>query len=45
MHLNNNTTLELIDASQKKQLPKKQMSPFALKAQRQKFVEERGLAV
>lgn len=46
MHLNKNTTLELIDSSQKKdQSSARKMSPFSVKAQRKKFVEERGQAI
>lgn len=46
MHLNNNTTLELIDtANASNQSVRKQTSPFSHKAKRKKFVEERGQAV
>lgn len=46
MHLNKNTTLELIDTDKEKQLQssaRKHISPFSVKAQeRKRFVEERS---
>ena len=45
MHLNKNTTLELIDTTSN-QSARKHMSPFSVKAaERRKFCEERGKAV
>ena len=50
MHLNKNTTLELIDSDAQNQLnqasARKNMSPFSVKAQdRKRFVEERSQKV
>ena len=47
MHLNKNTTLELIDTTNQshQSSARKQMSPFSVKQQRKKFVEERGQAI
>ena len=42
MHLNKNTTLELIDNSSQSMQVRKHLSPFSIKQQRKKFVEERG---
>ena len=42
MHLNHNTTLELVDPSIPKFQPRnKQLSPFVLKEQRRQFVKDR----
>lgn len=45
MHLNKNTTLELIDNSSQSMSVRKHLSPFSVKQQRKKFVEERGQVI
>ena len=41
MHLNHNTTLELVDPTVPKFQTRKAVSPFVLKEQRRQFVQER----